>query len=65
MKKLNKTIMIIVALMIALTLITAAGLYILLSGYCGDSRIVAAVIGLLYPIGIIVGIATIKYELED
>lgn len=65
MKKLNKTIITLIALMIALTLHTAIGLYILLSGYCGDSTIIAIVIGALYPIGITAGIATIKYELED
>lgn len=65
MKNTIKTIIAIIALLTALTLWTAAGLYILLSGYCGDSHIVAAVIGLLYPVGIATGIATIKYELED
>lgn len=65
MKKINKVIITLIALMIAFTIWTAAGLYILLSGYCGDSTIVSILIGAIYPVGIIAGIATIKYELED
>lgn len=62
MKKLNKTVMIIVALMAALTALTAVGLYTFISyGY----YIASAIITAIYPIGIAAGIATIKYELED
>ena len=62
MKNINKTIMIIVALMAALTALTTIGLYTFISyGYYIASAIIIAI----YPIGITAGIATIKYELED
>ena len=62
MKNINKTIMIIVALMAVLTALTTIGLYSFISyGY----YIAAIIITAIYPVGITAGIATIKYELED
>lgn len=62
MKNINKVIVAIIALIITFTAVEAVGQYILISwGYYIDS----AIIGILYPIGVAIGIATIKYELED
>ena len=61
MKK-STLIVILIAMMAALTSLATVGLYIYISwGY----YIAAIVIGAIYPIGITAGIATIKYELED
>lgn len=55
-------IVILIAMMVVLTALTAVGLYTYISwGY----YIAATIITAIYPIGIIAGIATIKYELED
>ena len=62
MKNINKVIVAIIALIVAFTAVEAVGQYIFISwGY----YIYSAVIGILYPIGVAIGIATIKYELED
>lgn len=61
MKK-STLIVILIAMMAALTALTTIGLYLFIN-YC--EYIAAIVIGVLYPVGIIAGISTIKYELED
>lgn len=52
----------LIALMVALTAVTAVGLYLFIKD--GD-YIIAAIMAAIYPVGIIAGIATIKYELEN
>ena len=61
MKK-STLIVILIAMMAALTTLTAVGLYLFIN-YC--EYIATIIITAIYPIGITAGIATIKYELED
>ena len=61
MKK-STLIVILIAMMAVLTALTAVGLYVFIN-YC--EYIAATIITAIYPVGIIAGIATIKYELED
>ena len=55
-------IVILIAMMAALTALTAVGLYLFIN-YC--EYIAAIIITAIYPIGITAGVATTKYEFED
>ena len=61
MKK-STLIVIIIAMMAALTALTTVGLYVFIN-YC--EYIAATIIMVIYFIGVAAAIATIKYEFED